>query len=402
MPGPVLSPEEIAQLKKDQAKAAAAAETYTANIAGQQAEAARLAVTDGAFKKFFDYYNNDIIGKYDLERKALNGQYVDTPIVEADIISAANLQGGRLQPSLPATDLVRIGQFDGTPLLNDPLNESQGITDQALIETALVSGYGGTAPANTVVTATALTAASTTLKLTDPSATYSIAPNSIFVVAFGGDLAVIKVLTFVMQVTPAPPPYVANLTIEVLVPPSGTISTGANLTVFNGFSNSERNTKTAASPSLQPLMNYLVTQLQAKVNLIITSINYQLSAIGSNQDPDGTANFNQASVDANTSKTFLTNYLITTNINNSGIGTLSVERGVRSGQITTRLSQINAAYTGQTLNYYNERYNSANNRGNTARGSLRLQKAAEQNSSTSAAYASTLTAQANAIGSILP
>ena len=401
MAGPVLTPQEVAQMTKEAASAAEAAATFQAQIAAQQARAAELAIVDGGFKKFFDYYHTDIIGHYDAERKLINGQYIAAPVTEADIVASGSLAGGRIQPSLPQTDVIRIPEFDGGPLVVDPANELQYIADQADAENVLVNGYGGSSPPATVETDTAITAGSTTMQLTDTT-TFSIAPNSVFVIADGGDFAVIRILTFVMQVAPVPPPFVADCTIEVLVPPTGSIAPGANLEAFTGFSNPERTTKTAADPQLQPLMNYLVLQLQTKINQRITSLNAQLVELAANQDPDGVAAIATATSNVNSSKNILTNYLITTNISNSGLGTLSAERSQRGTDTTNRLAQIVAAYTGQSKNYFDERYNFANNRGSTSRGSLRLQKNAEQAASTSADFAATLGDQASAINSVLP
>lgn len=401
MPGPVLTPDEVSQMTKEATKATEAAATFQAQIAAQQARAVELSKVDSAFKKFFDYYNDDIIGRYDAERKLINGQYIAAPITEADIISSGSLAGGRIQPSLPATDVIRIAEFDGGPLIVDPANELEFIADQAEAEDVLVNGYGGASPPATVETDTAITAASTALQLTDAS-TFSITPGSVFVVADGGDFAVIKILTFVMQVSPVPPPFVADCTIEVLVPPTGSIAPGANLEAFTGFTNGERTTKTASDPQLQPLMDYLILQLQTKINQRITSLNAQLVELAANQDPDGVSEITTATTNVNSSKNILTNYLITTNISNSGLGTLSAERSQRGTDTTTRLAQIVNAYTGRTQNYFNERYNFANNRGSTSRGSLRLQKSEEQGAATSADFAATLGDQASAINSVLP
>lgn len=404
MAGPVLTPDEIAQMQKEATKAKAAAETFTAQIAAQQARALELAKVDSAFKKFFDYYNNDIITHYDSEKRAINGSFITSPITEADIQASGALSGGRIQPSLPATDVIRIPEFDGGGLsvTPDANNELQFIADQAIQEDVLVNGYGGTAPSLTTVTATAITPSSTTLQLTNPSATYSIAPGTVLIVSSMSDFAVVRIDTFVMQTTPVPPPYIANCNITLLVPPTGTIASGQTLTAFTGFTNTERTNKTTTNPQMQGFMNYLIAQLQSKINGRITTLNSQLAAIALNQDPDGVAALAQATTDVNASKTFLTNYLVSTNISNSGLGTLSTERGSRTTQANARVAAITAAYTGQSKNYYNERYNAANNRGNTSRGSLRLQKAAEQAGAASAGFAATLTDQANAIGSILP
>jgi hypothetical protein len=402
MPGPSLSAAEIAQLTKEKAKAESAAATFAASVAAMQARAVELSVADGAFKKFFDYYNTDIIGKYDTEQRWINGRILTSPVVEADITSCANLEGGRLQPSLPTTDIIRIVQFDGTPTTTDTDNELQHLTDQATWETRLTSGYGGTAPANTVLTNSSITAASTTLQLKDLTTTFALTVGSVFVVTVGGDLAVFKVNSFTMQSSPVPPPYVADLTIELIVAPSGTIASGQQLVAFTGFTNTERTNKVPSDVAYQPLMNYLIAQLQAQINSRITTLNNQLTAIAANLDPEPGSELTTATTNVNTSKTFLTNYLVTTIISNTGLTSLSTERSTRTTQANARVTQITNAYTGRTKNYYNERYNAANNRANTSRGSLRIQKASEQAATTSQGFSDSLTAQASAISAILP
>jgi hypothetical protein len=398
MPGPTLTADEIAQLTADKAKAESAAATFAANVAGQTAQAAKYAVTDGAFKKFFDYYNA-IIGSYDTEQQWINGRVITSPVVEADIVACANLTGNRIQPTLPLTDITRITEFDGGGTTTNPANELQYISDQATVETALVSGFGGSAPAASVLTNSTITGASTTLQLKDLTLTYSIAPNSTFVITNGSDFAVVKILTFVMQAAPVPPPYIADCTIQVLIAPSSTIPTGKTLQVFSGFTNGERTAKTA---TFQGLMNYYVALLQSKINSRITALNNQLSAISGNTDPQPGSELTTATTNVNTSKTFLTAYLVSTDISNIGLTSLSTERTTRTTQANARVTQITNAYTGRSTNYYNARYNYANSRANTARGSLRIQKATEQNASASQGFADTLTAQAAAISALLP
>lgn len=399
---PVLTPDEVAQMTKESAKAKAASETFTNQIAAQQARAVELSKVDSAFKKFYDYYDTEIIVPYDQERKAINGEHVANPILEADILACANLQGGRLQPALPSTDVIRVPEFDGAPVVIAPNNELANIDSQIDAETALVSGYGGTPLPPTVLTDSNINAMSGSMVLTDPTATFSVAPGDMLVISENNDFAVVKVLTFTMDTVPTPPPYNAVLTIEVVVPPLGLLQAGLPISTFNGFSNSERTTKTANDPNLQPMMDYLVFMLKASINSRIAKLDLQLSAIASNNDPEGVAELAQASSDVNTSKSFLTNYLISTNISDFGLSGLSTERISRVSQALGRTTQIVAAYTGRSENYYDKRYSFANNRANTARGSLRLQKNSEAGALTSAAYASTLTDQADAMGSILP
>lgn len=409
MPGPNLSPQEIAQLQKDAAKATSAAATFTAQIAALQQQAAQLAVSDGAFKKFFDYYNDDIIGKYDAERRLINGQYIASPIVEADIVSCASLAGGRIQPGLPATDVTRIQEFDGGPLVVDPVNEIQTLNDQETLQKNLVQGFTpgvlpGPTPAATVLTDTTITAASTTMKLKDLTTTFTLGVNQVFVIIDGSDLAVVKITSFVMQTTPTPPPYIADVGIQMIIPPTGTITTGKQLKEFTGFTNAERTNKTATVvPAYQKIMDYLVTQLNSKLNARITSYNSQLAVIAANQDPQPGTELTTATSNVNASKTFVLNYITNgADISDTGLTGLETERAARKTQATARVAQIVNAYTGRSQNYFNERYNVANNRANTARGTLRVQKAAEQSAGTSQGFADTLTAQANAINSILP
>jgi len=404
MPAPVLSPAEIAQLQAEKAKQENFRDAMQAAVPAKTARAAELAVADGGFKKFFDYYNDDIIGQYDAERKALNGQYIAAPITEADVVGPAEVDGSvRTTPAMPVTDIVRVAEFDGGPLIVDPLNEVQHISDQADVEDTLVNGYGsggGFNPA-TAVTASALTPSSTSLDVNDPTNALTIAINDVFLVVDMGDLAVVKV-TSVTDNMGGDPPYDFTYGIELIVPPSGTISAGASLDEFTGFTNGERTAKTASDPDLQPLMDYLIDQLELQINNRIDRLDEQLVALAANQDPDGVAQITTATTNVNTSKNFLTNYLLTTDISDTGLGTLATERGVRSPQITTRLAQIVANFTGQTENYFDRRYQIANDRANTARGTLRLQKATEQSVTELGNYASGAQDAIDAIDALLP
>lgn len=404
MPAPVLSPAEIAQLEAEKAKQENFRDAMQAAVPAKTARAAELAVADGGFKKFFDYYNDDIIGQYDIERKALNGQYIVAPITEADVVGPAEVDGSvRTTPAMPVTDIVRVPEFDGGPLIVDPINEVQHISDQADVEDTLVNGYGaggGFNPA-TAVTASALTPSSTSLDVNDPTNALTIAINDVFLVVDMGDLAVVKV-TSVTDNMGGDPPYDFTYGIELIVPPSGTISAGASLDEFTGFTNGERTAKTASDPDLQPLMDYLIAQLELQINNRIDRLDEQLVALAANEDPDGVAQITTATTNVNTSKNFLTNYLLTTDISDTGLGTLSTERGVRSPQITSRLAEIVANFTGQTENYFDRRYQIANDRANTARGTLRLQKATEQSVTELGNYASGAQDAIDAIDALLP
>jgi hypothetical protein len=404
MAKPTPSPDQLAALNAEIAGNNAQATALAESAALQGPIIAQKQEVDDAFKALFDYYNLQIIKPYDDERKAINGTFVVSPVVEADILAVGgNPPSGRLVPTPPTTDIVRIPEFDAGAYSGlNTNNEQQRILDQQAVENTLVNGYGpGTYPL-TLTTTTAITPSSTTLTLEDTAVAITIAPNDVFIVSSGGDLAVVKVLTITPNNPPVPPPYESDLTIELIVPPTGTIAAGATLDSFTGFTNLERISKTASDPDFQPLMDYLISLLQSKINDRISRLNDQLAALALNEDPDATAQITSATNDANVSKGFLTNYLLTTDISNVGLASLSSERSSRSGQLTTRLGQILANYTGQTEDYYEQRYQTANNRGNTQRGTLRAVKNAEQVQSTLNGMVAGLAASNAALSSIIP
>lgn len=371
---PTLTPDERAQIEKEVVKQRAVVEAMTAAGPAKQARADELGVTDGVFKKFFDYYNDSIIGKYDAERRALNGDYIALPITEADVEGPATLDTAvRTTPTLPATDIVRVTQFDGTPTVTDPLNEQQHISDQAALEDGLANGLQAPTLFATTVTASDVNGATTSVDIEDPNDEPIFSVYDYFVVEDGSTSALLKITS----VTPGPagPPYTFTLGVEVVVAPSGTIVAGADVVEFDGFTDGERSTKTASDAFLQNILDGLIEDLEDAITARIARLDEQLAALAANQDPDGTSQITTATTNANTSKTFLNAYLATTDVSDTGLSSLATERGTRGAEITARLVQISANYTGQTENYYDRRYDTANDRGNTARGSRRLQVA---------------------------
>lgn len=401
MSAPTLTPAEISQLQAQKAQQQNTQSTMTSAIAQNNTVAANYGVSDGAFKKFFDYYNTNIISEYDAERKALNGTYYANPISEADIVGPATLDGNiRTTPITPATDIVRVAEFDGGNTITTLVNETQSISDQAGIEAALSGGYPIHFNPLTCITTTTLTSISTTLGVSDPSNPVTILVGDIFIVSSFTDLAVVKI-TSINSTPVSPPPYAFTYGISFIVPPSGTLAIGDAMSAFSGFSNSERTTKTAGNALQQPLMNSLISNLQAAIAARQARLGEELTALAANQDPDGTTNIATATTNCNTANSFLTAYLVSTDISNSGLSSLSAERSARNSQISTRVGQITAAYTGQSKNYYNQRYTFANDRGNTVTGTLRLQKAALAVVAQLTAYAASAGNAIAAINSIL-
>jgi len=404
MAKPTPSPQQIEVLQAEKAKAEATAALFTAQDAAKAAREAELNVLDSAFKDLFDWYNDKVIVKYDTEKKAINGVFQATPIVEADLTACANLSG-RLLPTPPATAPVRIAEFDGGNTSTSVVNELQHITDQAVIEDYLVNGFSPTPTFNpaTAETDSALTPASTTLDVTDPTNVMSFAIGQFLVIKGLSEIAVIKI-TSVTPGVGVPPPYDFTLGFTYIVAPVGTIAIGAELDNFTGFTNPERTTKTASDADFQPLMDYLIAQLQLHLNNRKARIVEMNAALSTNEDPTPAAITNIANQTTanNNTTTFINNYLVTTDISDTGLSSLSTERGTRTTNLNGRVTQINAAYTGGQENFYDARYTQASNRADTSRGTLRQAIVANQSRATSAQYAAGATASAATYGSILP
>ena len=193
MAKPTPTPSQITAIQETVAGQQNMQDSLNQTAALQAPEIARATEVDNAFKSLFDWYNDNIIGKYDSEKRAINGIYVTSPIVEADILGVgANPPSGRLVPNPPIQDIVRVPEFDGGNTSTDNNNEQQHILDQANLESALVSGFGPSGPySGTLTTTTALNSLSTTLTITDTSS-ISISVGSTFVITDVSDFAYVS------------------------------------------------------------------------------------------------------------------------------------------------------------------------------------------------------------------
>lgn len=406
MAKPTPSPTEAAAINAQIADLNNQTTSLTDSANAQNAIIARNQSIDTAFKNLFNWYNDSVIGKYDAERKAINGTFVTSPVVEADILAVAqNPPAGRLVPTPPATAIVRIAEFDaGGYTGSTTLNELQHLLDEEPWITYLMSGVSGTLPTVTVttLTASALTPSSTTLDVTDAVGPASFAIGNIILVHDGGTNAAVAQVTAVTPGIGVPPPYTFTLGITLKIPPVGTIVTGSKvLAGFTGFTNPERIAKVATDPNKQPLMDYCILQLQNTLNARLPRIADQLTALNANEDPDGMANITTAKNNATTAQSFINGYLPTTDISNTGLGSVITERTVRTSYLNTRVTQILNAYTMQTENYYNQRYNTANNRGDTSRGTLRTLQNASNVQTVLNGMVSGIAATTSALNSIL-
>jgi hypothetical protein len=374
---PVLTTEQLAQLAADKAQKQSLITTMTNQIAGKEAQIAKYALSDSAFQVYFNYYNDDIIGQYETESKSINGYYIEEPINESDLEGTANVDGNsRTTPNMPETDIVRIAEFDGGPLVQDSNYEALRISYQEDLEDQLVNGFPFTGTLSlTTMTSTSVNGSSTSVELTD-AASFEINVGDYFVVIGLGSVAVLKATAVVVTPPTEPPPMIpepstATITVEVIVVPVGTIASGAQVVAFTGFNNSERTAKIPSDLDFQNLMDYFILRLSEELNQRLDFMDAQLIALNVNQDPNTTQD--DAIANIHLSKSFIEDYLLTMNISDSGLFDLSEEREARLEIMIERLIDIDELKSA----HYDARYNMANNRANTARGTLRLQKATE-------------------------
>lgn len=357
---------------------------------------------DSIFKELFDFYNLDIIQEYDKERRAISGTFVPSPVVESDILGvAASPPTGRLVPNPPDTDVVRITEFDGAAYTGFTIDHEQYyISNQANLENVLENGlsFTGTLPPD--AEATSLNPTSTEVTITSDTSSIVININDEFVVldSINNTAVAVRALSSDSDTGPGPD-YEVTVDVEFIV--EGTTISGSDAKTFTGFNNTERTNKTANLAAEQPLMNALVSELENLINERINKIDEQIDAINGNLDEEGEAEFTAALSENNSSKNFLTNYLITTDISDTGLGTLETERNNRSTYLTARLGEIVSAYTNRTENYYNARYAMANNRGNTQRGTLRVVQNAKDTKSVQEGLAGSIDDSLGALNSVL-
>lgn len=406
MAKPVPTSDQIAAIEADVAGKANQQTGLTESAALQDPIIAEKQKIDDAFSALFSYYNDDIIKPYDDERRAIEGVFVPSPVVEADIVGVgASPPSGRLVPTPPATDIVRIDEFDAAGYIGfTDVNEQQHILGAVGALDLLQNGASGSTPSVTMTsqTASSLDASSTTLDMLDATGPMSFSVGDVFVVSDGSNAAVVEV-TGVTDNAGGDPPYSFSLDIGLVVPPASAISSGADVVdSFNGFTNSERDTKIASDSDLQPILDGLISQLETALQDVKARISEQLAALSLNQDPDGVAQIATATTEASDTDTFITNYLTSTDVSDTGITAISSELSDRTSFLTTRLSEITANYTGQTEDYYEMRYSAANDRGNTQRGTLRELSNAAAVKSTLLDLASGLQGSIDALGSILP
>lgn len=370
---------------------------------------------DNAENKVFDLYDQDIIKAYEDEREQLDGTYLDTPVTipELDDLGALNT-ANRLYPPVGITEPVRISQFDGTPLLttdneiagvaSDPLSpvvidhEDYRILKQAEREDWLVNGFGGTSPTITPTTfiVGAINAATTQIVIETTVDTENpvFAVGDTFVAIQGGNQVGVLITNIVSQIPGDPlagscsgednPPQLTEAaclldngvwtaapttyqgTFDIVVLTSGTI--GASGTIdetWAGFSNADRTALVDSTDGYTVMMLAMRTDLETQIDSRITKLGVQKTSLQANQDSllDPSAETN-----VDTAIAVMNAWKVSKLITDAEFTTLASERATRGPQITARIIAIGLA----KAVYYDARYTSAINKGDTSRGTARI------------------------------
>ena len=403
-----LTPEEIEALNTKYCALKNSVANRTIQLETQPAVIEQATLVDDAENKVYDFYDTNIVKAYEDEREAIDGQYVDTPVTIAELDSLGQLDtSSRLYPQPPATNPIRIPQFDGSPLItidNDipgssppiPDGEEFRISSQAVRETALVSGFSGTSP--TITPSTFIVGAVTTATVQITVETTNSSENPVFIVgdAFvavqGGSQVGIEITGIVSQIPGSPgagfctptatPDTEAQCTIEggvwtsvptnyqavlnVIILSTSSIGSGGNIDeTWAGFTNADRIALVDTTDGYTVLMLALRSDLEIQMDARISKLGEQRTALQLNDDPSLDPN---AEINVDTSEAALDLWKTTQLISDAGLLPIATERGVRGPQITARISATVAAGS----LFYDLRYTSAINKGDISSGSARI------------------------------
>lgn len=390
---PSPSPDQIVALTEMKAVAEAGVSGAADKIAAIQGAIDKQQEIEDYQKSVFDSLNDDIIGRYENERKYLSGENIQNPIVEIDVTSfAAKDDTGRLWNS---GDYVpnRIAEFDGGQLIHvEDNNEVDLFTEQNDILDKLQNGYSGQILIDVGATIKdAIDNVTTQLIIEDNTATINI--DDVLFIAGGSKAALIKV-TVVSSggyCTGETPPgsgvdettCLANggtwtdqdtIDFEYLIKPDGTIPAGSDIgqKTFNGFNNTERDNKVASDSDFQPFMDVLLSDLKNVFDNRKIALQSQINELQNNDDDDLDLT---AETKANTSLIAINVFLGTTppstiDISDVGISAINTEKNTRQPEVSARISAIAAAII--SGDYFNQRFSTTEGRCRLNNGSISL------------------------------
>lgn len=396
MPLPTPSPQQVASLTALKAVADAGVTGADEKIAAIQTAIDVQQDAEDFQKSTFDALNDDIIRNYEMERRWIDGQLVENPIIEDDLQDFSNKEtasriwnGGQYTPA-------RIDEFDGLPLAyqgDDNEDKLFGMQDEVIDK--LVNGIPGQILlSGTAVLATAIDENSTSM--TVEGNTNPININDVILVLSGADAAVIKVTSATAGgycTGEATPPQLTEpactgdggtwtnsdtIGFEYLIEPTGTLGIGTPVgqKTWSGFNNTERTNKTASDSDLQPILDSLLNSLRTVLEDRVVVLQNEIQAIQNNQNDLLPAN---VETDAQSSLTAVQGFLgvsppSTIDISDTGLTAIDNEKSIREPQIIQRITDIAAEIaTGDgSESFYDKRFNTASGRAHLANGSITL------------------------------
>jgi len=410
MAEPTLSTEQKNALKSALSLAQAGADGAKERYDAMQASIKSQEDLDGAMKTLFNYNHINVISQYETERRWIDGQLLQAPIVEQDLVSFVTRVGSRLDNG-ESRDIKRISQFDGVPTAYvDPMiqlkkypiqtidpNELAQFDVQDYFVNLLANGFTGPSPSQTIQTGTVIGPNSTSLNTQSVSGGIGVSVGQWLLIGGTSESAVIEVNSVQTAVSGSFP---ATIGFVYVVPPTGSIATGASIGSSFVITNAERTTHVTTIPARQNILDFWMNRLKDSLVLRKSALDHQIRAFDANGNSQKVQAARQS---ADTSRTFITSYLglnppATMDVSNTGLSSLTTERNTRKARAVARVGDIKSEILKGEGNgsFYDRRFALAVARTNLGNGSLFILKelqALAASSQASQASASALAAR---------
>lgn len=389
---PTPSPTQLAALEALKAVANAGATGAVDKVNAIQSALDKQQDVEDFQKQTFDALNDEIIRRYEVERRWIDGQDIVAPIIENDVQQFAADSSGRLDNGGDYAPL-RIPEFDGGPLsLLEPRFELQIFIEQDEVLDYLQNGIAGQVLLDVGANIeTGIDENSTSVNILDDTTT--INNDDVLFVSGGGFAGLLKVTNATAGGScagEAPPgsgidetTCLANggtwtpangIDFVWLIPPTGLIPALSEIgqKQFLGFNNTERTNKVATDTDFQPLLDGFLSDLHALFDERKVALNNQLTEIQANQDDNIDPN---AETNVTTSISAIDGFLgvtppSTIDISDTGITAINDERNTRQPQATSRPGQIASAI--MAGDFYNLRFGTSEGRCRLNNGSIVL------------------------------
>jgi len=388
MANPVLSPSDQQDIQQRITDLQEEIVNNVQAIANTEVQIAEEEAKEQINYNLWEYYQS-IAHPYDIELKYLSGEYVESPVMNSDVIDRGNLEGRLYDPSQEEPDVVRIDEFDNAnaAIIGSAYYEQYFATFYDFYLNLLVNGLA-TNVAIPETTVTVLDSRAHSPGETDViyvNSDENLSANQEVIFNGGGQQFVAKLLDVspiefcgnpeiidegICDVTggvwngdyctrPQAPNQeicellsyswisTVKLDVEYITECSVPLPAGSTLLgEFPGFSNSERASRT--SGDFQLLMDYLLDNVDTAMANHISALAYQLSAYNVNLDP----NKNIAVLGQITAAQSFYGGYSPFDVTDSGISAFNSFHNTRVSQVTARIAEIK----GLVQPFYDKRY----------------------------------------------